>query len=493
MEPKSLPQPEFEMASFSKRIAIGAIWTTADTWGRQAANFAVFTLLAWLLGPSAYGIMGLALVVPTILSAPVTRGLPEAIVQRVEIDPLHLDSAFWLLAGAGLVLAASTMALARPIALVFGEPELAALIGATSLMILFNAIGAIPGAVLKRELNFRLFAIRSLISTSVGGAIGIGMALNGLGVWSLVGLYLTKSSTEAAILLLGGKWRPRLRYSFARCRELFGFARPIVVQSFVTLVNDETPKVVLGLFLGPSAVGIYTLARRLLELLTEILYAPLFGLALPAIARVQDQPAKIQRFFDMTLRLTILVGAPAFIGLATIAPDAVPFVFGPDWVAAVPVVQVMIIIGLQRAIDGICAATILALGHSLLLLQLNLAFAIIAPILIALGTPFGTVGAAVGLVVSNLALLPILLMAAHRLARIDMSGLLATYPRALVAGAVMALSVIAWRGFAADWSAEPLLIASSVAIGFISYAGAILLVGRRDLFKTFATLTLLRA
>ena len=481
------------MASFSKRIAIGAIWTTADTWGRQAANFTVFTLLAWLLGPSAYGLMGLALLVPMILTAPVTRGLPDAIVQRVEVDPLHLDSAFWLLVGAGLVLAASTIALARPIALLFGEPELAALIGATSLMILFNAIGAVPGAVLKRELHFRLFAIRSLISTSVGGAIGIVMALNGQGVWSLVGLYLTKSITEAAILLLGGTWRPRLRYSFARCRELFGFARPIVIQSFVTLINDEVPKVVIGFFLGAHSVGIYMLSRRLLELLTELLFAPFFGLALPAIARVQNEPAKIQRFFDMTLRLTTLVGVPAFVGLVAIAPDAVPLVFGPDWVAAVPVVQVMMTIGLQRAIDGICAATILALGHSLLLLQLHLAFAVIAPILIALGTQFGTLDAAGGLVISHLVLLPILLVAAQRLAKINLSGLLATYPRVLVASAVMALSVIAWRGFAVEWTTAPILIASSVAIGMASYAGAILLVGHRDLLETRNTVRLLRA
>jgi len=481
------------MISFGKRIAIGAVWTTADTWGRQAANFAVFTLLAWILGPNAYGFMALALVVPTILTAPVTRGLPEAIVQRVEIEELHLDSAFWLLVGAGLILSASITALAEPMALVFGEPRLAALIRWASFVVLFNAIGSVPGAVLKRELQFRLFAVRSLLSTVAGGAVGIGMALDGFGVWSLVGLSLTKSVTEALILLFGGTWRPRLRYSFGHCRELFGFARPIVIQSFVTLVNDEIPKVVIGFFLGAYSVGIYALSRRLLELLTEVLFAPLFNLALPAIARVQNEPAKIQRFFDMTVRLTALVGAPACIGVAAIAPDAVPFVFGPNWVAAVPVVQVMMAIGLQRTIDGICGATILALGHSLLLLQFNLAFAVMAPILIALGAQFGMVGAVGGLVVSHLVLLPILLVAAYRLANINMSGLLATYPRVLVASAVMALSVIAWRSIAVAWTTAPLLIASSVTIGIATYAGAILLVGRSDLRETRNTVSLLRA
>jgi O-antigen/teichoic acid export membrane protein len=481
------------MTSFSKKIAVGAVWASADTWVRQAANFAVFTLLAWILGPSAYGFMTLALVVPNILSAPVTRGLPEAIVQRSEIDSLHLDSAFWVLTGAGLTLSASTMALAEPIALAFGEPRLAALIPWTSLVVLFNAIGSVPGAVLKRNLQFRLFALRSLVSTLAGGAVGISMALDGFGEWSLVGLYLTKSAAEAIILLFGGAWKPRLRCSLGHCRPLFGFARPIVIHSFVSLINDETPRVIIGFFLGTSAVGIYTLARRLLDLLTEVLIAPLFGLTLPAIARVQNEPAKIQRFFDMTVRLTALVAAPACVGLAAIAPDAVPFVFGTQWALAIPVVQIMMVSGLQRSIDGICFATILALGYSFLLLQLNLALAIIAPIAVAIGAQSGTATAVAGLVASHFLMLPVLLVAASRRAKIKMASALAIYTRVLFATAVMALSVIAWRGFAAAWTTAPLVIASSVGVGIASYTAVILLVGRRDVRETRNTLSLLWA
>jgi O-antigen/teichoic acid export membrane protein len=482
-----------EMTSFTRRIVIGAFWSTADTWGRQAANFAVFTLLAWILGPDAYGLMGLALVVPTILMAPVTRGLPEAIVQRLEIDALHLDSAFWLLVGAGLILVAATIALAAPIALMFGEPRLAPLSCWASLMVLFGAIGAVPGAILKRDLHFRLFAVRSLISTLLGGTVGIGMALQGFGVWSLIGLYLTRSIAEALILLLGGTWKPRLRYSYARCQDLFGFARPVVVESFVRLINDETPKVVLGLFLGTYAVGIYTLARRLLDLLCDVLITPLSTLALPAIARMQDEPAKIDRFFEMTIRLTSLVGGPACVGLAMVAPDAVPFLFGQDWAPAVPVVQVMMVIGLQRTLDSICGATILALGHSMLLLQFHLAYAVMTPILVAIGAQFGLVPAIAGLVAGNVVLLPIFLVAVARLAGINLARALAIYPRVLAAAATMALAVTVWREVAAAWLTMPLLISTSVAIGTITYVLATLLVARRDLVATRDTLQVLRA
>lgn len=480
------------VTGFGRRVAVGAVWSAAESWGRQAATFAVFALLAWILGPSAYGLMALALAVPLILTAPVTRGLPEALIQRPEVDALHFDSAFWLLTGAGLALAGATVALAPLLAELFGDSALTALIRWTSLTIVFSAIGAVPGAVLKRDLHFRLFAIRSLVSTLAGGSVGIGMALAGFGVWSLVALHLVRTLLEALILLLFGNWRPRWRYAYPRCRELFPFARPVVIQSCLTLVNDEAPKVVIGFFLGPHAVGIYTLARRLLDFLSEILLAPQFTLAFPALARVQTMPDKVGRLFAMLLRLTALPGVPACVGLAVVAPDAVPLAFGEAWLPAVPVVQIMMVIGVLRTVDGIAGVTLLALGHASLLLRFHLASTVLAPVLIALGAPFGLEAAVGGLVLSRVILLPFFLFAVVRVTAIDVWGALRGYPRILIASAVMVLAIAAFDDAFEMEMAAPLRLAASIGIGACSYGLVMLLIARRALVEARDALLAIR-
>src|SRR4051794_6764103 len=112
------------MTSIGKKIIGGAAWTAAETWGRQAAIFAVFVVLARHLGPEAFGFVALAMVAPAIFAMPVTTGIPDALVQRAEIEPIHLDSAFWLLAATGAVFSVLIWTFAGMIAAAFHQPLL---------------------------------------------------------------------------------------------------------------------------------------------------------------------------------------------------------------------------------------------------------------------------------------------------------------------------------------------------------------------------------
>ncbi|SJM32197.1 Polysaccharide biosynthesis protein (fragment) [Mesorhizobium delmotii] len=124
--------------------------------------FGVFVVLARHLGPEAFGLAALAMVVRKILAAPVTRGLPDANIQREEIDPIHLGSAFRLLAATGVAITALIWISAGAIAAAFDQPCLEALVKWTSAIVVIQAFGVVPAAVLKRQLNFRLFAVARL-------------------------------------------------------------------------------------------------------------------------------------------------------------------------------------------------------------------------------------------------------------------------------------------------------------------------------------------
>ena len=271
---------------------------------------------------------------------------------------------------------------------IFDQPVVEQLLRYTCIVIFIQSLATVPVAILKRHLQFRTLAIRTITGTVIGGALGVGLASSGWGVWSIVVMQLAKVTVETLVLLVAGHWRPRLVYEHDRAKEMFGFAGPIVGFSLWNFVNDEMPKVIIGTCLGPYAVGIYALARRPLEFATSVFLSPLTGMAMPAVARVQHHPEKIDAFFNNSIRIAILLGFPAFMGLVAIAPEAIPLIFGQQWSAGIMPVQILMFLGLVRTVDSICAGAALALGHSRLILKFNIAYTFLGGGLILIAAQF---------------------------------------------------------------------------------------------------------
>jgi O-antigen/teichoic acid export membrane protein len=477
------------MSSIGGKIVSGAMWTAVETWGQQLMLFLVFVVLAHLLGPEAIGLATMALVAPIILAVPVTRGIPEAIIQRPDIDPEHLDSAFWLLAGVGAALSALVILLAGPIAYAFDQPVLEDLVRCTGLLVFIQSLAGVPIAILKRHLNFRILTLRTLCATIAGGAVGISLAIHGYGVWSLIWMQLAKCTVEFVVLLWGTAWRPRMYFSYARCKDLFGFAGPIVGFSLWQFVNDEMPKVILGAVIGPSAVGIYQLARRPLEVVTSAFLAPLTAMAMPAVARMQSDRAKIDQFFNSSIRVAVVVCFPAYMGLAAIAPEAVPLVFGDHWSEAVLAVQIIMLLGLVRTVDGIAGGTVLAIGRSDLIFKFNVVYSFMGAATMLAAAQIGLEAVIGAIVFCNAALVPPFLYYTRKLTGINVLRPLAILPRVAIATGLMMIAVNAWRVTGADLMLDPaVIVAGAVVIGGLVYGLVSVVLIRPDLLAARAML-----
>jgi O-antigen/teichoic acid export membrane protein len=477
------------MSSIGGKIVSGAMWTAVETWGQQVMLFCVFVVLAHLLGPEAIGLATMALVAPIILAVPVTRGIPEAIIQRPDIDVEHLNSAFWLLAGGGAALSALVILLAGPIAYVFDQPVLEELVRCTGLLVFIQSLAGVPIAILKRHLNFRMLALRTLCATVTGGAVGIALATQGYGVWSLVWMQLAKCSVEVVVLLWGTAWRPRLQFSYARCQDLFGFAGPIVGFSLWQFVNDEMPKVILGAIIGPSAVGIYQLARRPLEVVTSAFLAPLTAMAMPAVARMQSDRAKIDQLFNSSIRVAVVLCFPAYMGLAAIAPEAVPLVFGDHWSEAVLAVQIIMLLGLVRTVDGIAGGTVLAVGRSDLIFKFNVVYTFMGAVCMIAAAQIGLEAVIAAIVLCNAVLVPPFLYYTRKLTGINVLRPLAILPRVAIATGVMMIAVTTWRVASGDLMLQPpVIVAGGVILGGLVYGLVSVLLIRPDLLAARAML-----
>jgi O-antigen/teichoic acid export membrane protein len=457
------------MTSIGRKIVSSTLWSGVEAWAREATVFMVFILLARILGPEPIGLAALAMSVPYILMIPVQHGIPQALVQRQDIEDIHLDSAFWFLLALGALLTGLIWLSAPLLALAFGDPVLTGLIQATSLMVLLASISSVPGAVLARRLNFRLYAFRTMISATIGAVIGLTLALMGYGVWSLVLMYIGRSVVEAVVILVGCGWAPRLRYSHRRCKELFAFAWPVFGQCILAVANTEVPKVTLGLFLGPVAVGIYTLARRPLDLLVNLLIVPLNHVALPSVAQIQTDTARIDRFFDAGVRLSAMICFPAFAGFGAIAPILIPFALGPEWVGAVIPIQILALYGMQRAIGDICGNVLIALGHAQVLFRLQMVNTILGVVLTSAAALISVSAVSAAIAICSFVYLANVLYQTRKAVKIDVGRPLEVMPALLLSTVAMVGFVTIWIHTVPGWMHALPQVAIGIAIGALSY------------------------
>jgi O-antigen/teichoic acid export membrane protein len=471
------------MKQIGRKIVSGVVWTGVEILGRDGVNLLVFVILATLLGPEDFGLLALAMAIPLVLAIPVQEGLPDALVQRREVEDDDLQCVFWLLMTVSVVLAAAVWLGAGTIAAVLGEPELAPIVQWLSLVIVLRAFAAVPAAVLSRQLLFRLFAIRTMIGVVAGGVLGIGMALAGYGVWSLVAMTIVRPLLEGIFVFTVTDWRPRLSFSFARTMSFLPFAGPVVLQSLVNIVNDQIPKVILGTVISPAASGIYVLALKPLALLSSVLTGPIMRVTMPVVARLDGDPVRIGKFFETSVRLTLLVGVPAFAGFAAITPIIIPALFADEWLPAIAAIQILMLLVIVYCVAGVSDKTILALGHSGLILALRLAYLVLASILVYIGAQFGVPQAVGAIVLTHYLLLAVYLRKVRQLVGIDVLKTLRILPPVLLAAGLMLVAVEATRMLLADALPPLALIAACILAGAATYGLAALVLLRADLLR----------
>jgi O-antigen/teichoic acid export membrane protein len=179
------------MKSLRQQFIKGIIWSAIQNWGTQGISFLVFLLLARLLKPEAFGLVSLAEVFLAFVRIFLDQGFSAAIVQRKELEPEHLNTAFWINLGISLLLTLFGIAFADTVATFFKQPELIPIIRWMSLSFFLSAFSQIQSAILQRKFRFKALATRCLIGAFIGGIVGIAMAFFGYGVWSLVGQQLS--------------------------------------------------------------------------------------------------------------------------------------------------------------------------------------------------------------------------------------------------------------------------------------------------------------
>jgi len=455
-----------ETGPLQSRVARGLAWTLVDHWGSQLFNLAVFVLLARLLIPDDFGLVALAAVFVAFAQLIVDQGLGDALIQRREVTRSHIDTAFWVAVATAAVLTLIGVLLAIPLAAVLGEPELQPIIQVLSLTFVLSAVTSVQVALLRRELAFRSLAIRSLLAAVVGGVVSVPMAYLGFGAWALVGQQVAAALASVVSLWAVSPWRPSLRASGAHFRELFSFGAHVVGSDVLNFLGRNSDNLLVGVVLGPTALGFYAVGYRILEVTQRMLVNVARKITFPALSRLQDDRDRLRRAYLRVTRVSSALILPGYLGLALVAPELMRVLFGHRWEMSGPVAAILFLTGPVLTLQAFSGSLLNAAGHPEVTLRFRLISSVVNIVGFVIAVPFGITAVAAAFVVRAYLLLPLILRWMHRYVGLSVREYLAQLP--MVAAVLAVKLVAADLGFGARLLGET--VAGAAAFGLVLWA-----------------------
>ena len=324
-------------------------WAAALSWGERAITMIFTVILAAILGPEDFGIVAMALVYLAFVDLALEQGFLTTLVQREQLDRAHLDSAFWVNLAWCLILAAASFALAGWWAGVNDVPQLEGVIQVMSVLVIVSGLTIVQQAYLQRNLKFRSLAIRANVAALAGGIVGLVLAFTGAGVWSLVAQQITAGCTSLALLWAASDWRPGFHFSRPHARDLLGFTSGVYLANIGGFLNRRSDTLLMGLFFGPTVVGIYRLADRFVDSLLEVTMRPVGLVSLPHLSLLQRDPEALRRTVTTFIRIAILTTLPVLLVFAACS-DYVLAVVGPEWEIGADALKLLCVVGIVKGL-----------------------------------------------------------------------------------------------------------------------------------------------
>ena len=407
-------------------------------------------------------------------------GFSDALIQRRDLDPEHVDTAFALLAGLGAGAALLLWAAAPLLAALFGEAELRSMLPVLAVALPFVGVSAVYGSLLQRDLRFPALAVRSALAQAAGFATALGMARAGYGPYALVGYFLCARVLDAALLAAISRRLPGPRWSRAALADIVGFGRHRVGNQAIGFVVMQVDRFSAGLFLGPVAVGLYSTAERIATALVGGLSGVLGRVAFPVLSARQAEPAAFRQGLADVLLAGNALAMPAFVGLALVSGDLVALLFSEGWAGAAAPLALLALAGIPHASNYLLTAGVNARGrpdvavrYSAAIMAMRLAASLAA-------AQHGVLAVAwANLVVTVASTFVVLAFARPHLP--GAAGLVArSLPAPVLATAAMAGAVAA-TGFLLPGTSPAMLLPAKVVAGALSYAAVFLPLARRRL------------
>lgn len=453
------------------RVVAGLLWVGASQVGLQLTRAAVAVAIARMLTPQEYGLAALALVYSSLVLVFSDLALGAALIQRRTLSAVDRDTAFWVTVGSGIAFSAIGIALAGPIASLYGEQAAKPLLVVLSASFVVSALGAPQQSLMLREMDFRRVEMLPMAGALVGGGIAVAVAALGGGPWAIIVQHVIATTVTTALVWARSPWRPRLAFSSASLRDLGGFSIYMLGHRMLYFLQMNGDRFLIGRFLGTSALGVYAVAYNTMLVPASKLGGPLQRVFSPAFSRIQDEPARIAATWARVTRILAAVSVPALAGLIVVAGDFVPVVLGEQWREAVPVVQILAWVGIIQALQTLNSDILMARDRTRTMFRFSAVLCAAHVIAFSVGLQWGVVGVAAAYAISTTLVEPFQTVLAARCLGVSPMVFFRSVARVFQAALGMCAAVLAVRYALVDGGVDQLpRLLLCIASGAVAYA-----------------------
>lgn len=360
-----------ELDALGRQVRTGLAWKAASQITAQVTRTVMTVVLAHLLAPSAFGLAGMVLLFIGLIQLLADVGFSASLVQLPTLTEEDRSTAFWMGLGIAVALFAISIAVAPAVAAFYHAPRLRWMFVAVATGFITTALSTTQASLLWRRMDFRALEIRAMLSTIVAAGVGIGAAAAGLGTWSLILQANALAVTSMVAVWFLSPWTPHLVFSRRSLGRIAGFSSNVLVARFLDYGDRNADNLLVGRFLGSTALGIYSIGYSVIIIPFSRLADPIRNLITPALAALQHDLAAMRTLWLRGVRAVASIVFPVMAGVIIVCPDFVTVVLGHRWKPATTIIEILAWVGLIQSISFLAGAVYQSCNRSGLLLRVN--------------------------------------------------------------------------------------------------------------------------
>ncbi|MCM0083600.1 MOP flippase family protein [Geomonas sp. Red32] len=380
--------------SLVNSITRGLTWSAMSQVARQATALLTTALLARLLSPADFGVVGMATIVVGFLAIFKDLGTASAVIQRRELSKELASSIFYLNVSFGLGMTLLLLLLAPLAAVFYREPQVTSLLRGVSITFLISSCTIVHQSFLEKDLKFNVLAKIDVCAALAGSAVGIGSALYGCRAWSLVFQSITTTLVTTILLLIVAPFRPKRTFDLAELKSVTSYSLNLTGFNIFNYVVRNADYVLIGRYLGPQSLGYYTLAYKLMLYPLQAISTIFARVMFPVFAKLQSDDDAFRRLYVKTCQCIGLVTFPMMFGLWYLARPFIMCFFGKQWEPVVLLLEILAPLGMVQSVVTMVGSIYQAKGRTDVMLRWGVATGVFYIMSFIIGLNYGVVGVA---------------------------------------------------------------------------------------------------
>lgn len=377
--------------SLKKDTTKGVFWSLIERFGTQGVQFLVMLVMARLLSPNDYGVVGMLVVFVSIAQAFVDGGFSQALIRKKDRTEVDNSTVFYFNIVVSVLIYLIFYLFAPFVSKFYNMPTLTPFMRVICLSIIINAFGVVQRALFNANIDFKAQAKASLIAIVISGVIGISLAFRGFGPWALVWQQLSNLVVNTLFLWIYSEWRPILAYSWKSFNELFSFGSKLLATSLLNAIYDNIQTIVIGKLYAAKSLGLYSRATHFADLPSQQFTSVFMRVTFPVLCKVQDDLDRLTSVYRRMLRVSAYIVFPLLIGMAAVAHPMIEVFLGNQWIECAYMLQIICFAKMWYPIHAINLDILQVSGRSDLFLKIEIYKKIVSLTLLALSAPFGII------------------------------------------------------------------------------------------------------